>query len=74
MAGGFGPKGLALLLLCAMTNDEDRMRYFRAVCDKFSEKSVRLKLIELFERGYLERPDVSSLTERGRQALEAQRA
>lgn len=74
MQGGFGPKGLALLLLCSMADDEDRMRYFRAVCDKFSEKSVRRKLRELFERGYLEHPTVSSLTPRGRQVLESQRA
>ncbi len=73
MQGGFGAKGLAILLVCSMREGEVRARYFRAVCDKFSEKSVTIKFSELHKRGYLTGAHaLSSLTPRGRQALDSQ--
>jgi hypothetical protein len=73
MQGGFGEKALAILTLCAMPeHDRHHPVYFRELCDKFSEKSVILKLHELHERGYIERAAVSALTPRGIHALESQ--
>ncbi|MCR4375864.1 MAG: hypothetical protein NUW22_13540 [Acidobacteria bacterium] len=76
MAGGFGVKALVLLSLCKLPPaDPRRDPIYRDACHRFSEKSVKLKLRELQERGYVDPATAgrqARLTPRGVEALESQ--
>lgn len=71
-----GIKALALLKMVSFDDQHERSEAYGLAIDRFSEKSVRIKLAELTRRGYLgdANPAQSWLTEKGRKALEAHHA
>jgi len=71
-----GIKALALLKMVSCDDQHERSEAYVFAVDRFSEKSVRIKLAELAKRGYLSdsNPAQSGLTEKGRKALEAHHA